>query len=231
MSLTFGVRPKLIMRQMLIRMLLLTGFGLLAFSHRSFAWSSRASRTENDIRQLSVAIRLFRDEFGRVPAPQQYWIELQHAGLWESPKAGAPLDAWGRPLVYRVPGRQGEFDLHSLGSDGIDQGGRLDDISSWAGVHDGFHWKSTWPAGRLALGGSIVLGLGCLLLFRYYPLRILAPIAAALVCFGVLLGCQLLMHPGIVPSRNQPLAIGSAVAGGLLVVLLTIVAKNARKMA
>ncbi|MHA3774863.1 hypothetical protein ACXR0O_25365 [Verrucomicrobiota bacterium sgz303538] len=107
----------------------------------------------------------------------------------------------------------------------------LDDVSNWAGVNDGFHWKSTWPAGRTTIGCSVVLGLGCLLLARFYPLRIIAPLSGALMCLGIMLGCPILMHPGIVPSRNGPLAIGTAVAFCLGAALLIVFTANVRKRA
>ncbi|MHA3774862.1 type II secretion system protein GspG [Verrucomicrobiota bacterium sgz303538] len=68
---------------------------------------------------LSVALNGYRAEFGHLPPPQEYWSELQRARmLWESLHPGPPLDDWGRPFVYRVPGRHGDFDLFSCGPDG-----------------------------------------------------------------------------------------------------------------
>lgn len=39
---------------------------------------------------------------------------------WRGPylKKAVPLDPWGRPYVYRVPGEKGDFDLLSYGKDG-----------------------------------------------------------------------------------------------------------------
>jgi len=46
---------------------------------------------------------------------------------------GEPLDAWGRPFVYRLPGLGADYDLISLGADGKPGGEDLDaDISSAA---------------------------------------------------------------------------------------------------
>jgi len=43
-------------------------------------------------------------------------------------------DGWGRPFIYRVPGRVNShaFDLFSMGLDGVDDGGRGDDITNWS---------------------------------------------------------------------------------------------------
>jgi type II secretion system (T2SS) protein G len=48
--------------------------------------------------------------------------------------AGAPFDdAWGRPLIYRLPGAGNDYDLLSLGANGIEGGDGLNaDISSAA---------------------------------------------------------------------------------------------------
>jgi general secretion pathway protein G len=39
---------------------------------------------------------------------------------WNGPYLGraVPLDPWGRPYVYRMPGEKGDFDLMSYGKDG-----------------------------------------------------------------------------------------------------------------
>ena len=39
---------------------------------------------------------------------------------WNGPylKKAVPIDPWGRPYVYRRPGRNGDFDLVSYGRDG-----------------------------------------------------------------------------------------------------------------
>jgi general secretion pathway protein G len=39
---------------------------------------------------------------------------------WNGPylRKRVPLDPWGRPYLYRIPGEKGEFDLVSYGKDG-----------------------------------------------------------------------------------------------------------------
>ena len=39
---------------------------------------------------------------------------------WNGPylRKAIPLDPWGKPYVYRIPGEKGDFDLISLGKDG-----------------------------------------------------------------------------------------------------------------
>ena len=43
-----------------------------------------------------------------------------------------PLDPWGHPYVYRIPGQHGDYDLLSLGIDGQEGGdGEGTDIVNW----------------------------------------------------------------------------------------------------
>ncbi|MCJ8157594.1 type II secretion system major pseudopilin GspG [Sphingomonas sp. LaA6.9] len=43
-----------------------------------------------------------------------------------------PDDPWGRPYLYAVPGRNGTFDVYSLGADGAEGGeGENADIGNW----------------------------------------------------------------------------------------------------
>jgi general secretion pathway protein G len=43
-----------------------------------------------------------------------------------------PMDPWGRPYIYKVPGEHGEYDLVSYGKDGQPGGtGEASDIVNW----------------------------------------------------------------------------------------------------
>jgi general secretion pathway protein G len=53
---------------------------------------------------------------------------------WDGPylKKAVPLDPWGNPYVYTIPGQHGEFDLLSYGKDGQPGGtGEAADITNW----------------------------------------------------------------------------------------------------
>ncbi|NGZ06393.1 MAG: type II secretion system major pseudopilin GspG [Magnetococcales bacterium] len=46
--------------------------------------------------------------------------------------ARSPRDPWGRPYLYLRPGVHGEFDLYTLGADGVEGGdGDQADIGNW----------------------------------------------------------------------------------------------------
>lgn len=104
---------------------------------------ARISATEAQIRTLANAVRLFQSQQGFLPTQQQGLEALVQApsrpplaprfpegGYLESRQV--PVDAWGNPFLYLIPGRGGEaFEIISYGRDGIEGGTGPDaDISS-----------------------------------------------------------------------------------------------------
>lgn len=70
--------------------------------------------------------------------------------LDDLPAPGAPLDAWGNPFVYRVPGLGADYDLLSLGADNEEGGEGLDaDISSAAGASLVATWFDYTPTSAI----------------------------------------------------------------------------------
>ncbi len=58
------------------------------------------------------------------PIPRQW----QKGGYLEA----LPLDPWGNPYLYDVPGERGDYDIYSYGADGVAGGVEQDkDIYSW----------------------------------------------------------------------------------------------------
>lgn len=75
---------------------------------------------------------------GRFPTPQQglQALRMQPDGesRWRGPylKKDVPKDPWGNAYVYRSPGRNGGYEIASLGADGREGGdGENADINSW----------------------------------------------------------------------------------------------------
>lgn len=89
---------------------------------------SEAARIQ--IESLSQALDLYRLDVGAYPTQAQGLQALvtrpAEARRWNGPYLkgdSAPLDPWGRPYVYRVPGSNGrDYDLYSLGADGAEGG-------------------------------------------------------------------------------------------------------------
>ena len=73
---------------------------------------------------LGAAVDSFHVDNGRLPTNEEALKALieRPAGLgtWDGPyikKKDSLIDPWGEPYKYRVPGRNGEYDVYSFGSD------------------------------------------------------------------------------------------------------------------
>lgn len=84
------------------------------------------------IAALETALENYRVDTGRLPTQEQGLIALDKAPSnetkWAGPylKKSMPLDPWGNPYQFRVPGEKAEIDVFSLGKDGK-PGGTADD--------------------------------------------------------------------------------------------------------
>lgn len=98
----------------------------------------KAEIAKIQIDQLEGALGLFRFDVGRYPSSAEGLNALiQNPGMdnWSGPylnKASLPKDPWGRDYQYRAPGQFGDYDLYSLGADGVEGGeGDNQDVTSW----------------------------------------------------------------------------------------------------
>jgi general secretion pathway protein G len=73
---------------------------------------------------LEKALDQYRLDIGRYPDPELGLNALvakpANEPKWAGPylRKDVPLDPWGKPYVYRIPGDKHEFDLVSFGKDG-----------------------------------------------------------------------------------------------------------------
>ena len=73
---------------------------------------------------LEKALDQFRLDTGHYPNAEIGLKALSerptNVPKWNGPylRKAIPLDPWGKPYVYRVPGEKGDFDLISYGKDG-----------------------------------------------------------------------------------------------------------------
>jgi len=87
------------------------------------------------VSELESALMLFAFDTGRFPTSVEGLQALVQnpTGLnsWDGPylKKGVPNDPWDRPYLYKHPGDHGDFDLCSVGADGVE--GTEDDICNW----------------------------------------------------------------------------------------------------
>lgn len=95
------------------------------------------------IKNLETALKLYKLDNGIYPSTEQGLAALvekptvgqipnkyKAEGYLESKKV--PKDPWGNDFAYLSPGEHGDYDLYSLGADGVKGGeGKNADIESW----------------------------------------------------------------------------------------------------
>ena len=85
---------------------------------------SEISTAQAQMEALARALDVYRIDTGSYPQTHQGLAALvappPETRGWNGPYLlkGGPLDPWGQPYVYRAPGQNAEFDLHSLGKEG-----------------------------------------------------------------------------------------------------------------
>jgi general secretion pathway protein G len=102
---------------------------------------ARAARAKQDIRAIGAALDLYRLDNFSYPTTEQGLEALitKPSGMLEGSnwKKGGylnsfPTDPWNKPYLYLQPGSHGEYDLYSLGADGVEGGTEAGaDITNW----------------------------------------------------------------------------------------------------
>jgi general secretion pathway protein G len=96
---------------------------------------ARVTAAKADLRTIASALKTYRLDNGAYPTTEQGLAALVERTTVEPvptrwPEDGylpdVPVDPWGRPYVYRSPGRDRGFDLMSYGRDGEEGGEGLD---------------------------------------------------------------------------------------------------------
>ena len=102
--------------------------------------TSRTQTAKVQIKNVAAALQLFRLDVGRFPTPQEGLPALVTAPTqtppgWNGPylpQVSALNDPWGRPYRFAWPGKHGEVDVWSYGSDDAEGGtGEAADVGSW----------------------------------------------------------------------------------------------------
>jgi len=95
--------------------------------------SARHKTARLQIETVGQAVGYYQMDLGQFPSTQQGLGALLKATQanddWAGPyarNAQQLTDPWGRPLIYQMPGKNGKFDLMTLGADGK-EGGSGDD--------------------------------------------------------------------------------------------------------
>jgi general secretion pathway protein G len=104
---------------------------------------AKIESTKVQIRNFETGLKMYKLDNGVYPGTEQGLQALvakpttgaipkkwKEGGYLESSKV--PQDAWGNDFVYLSPGGHGDYDIYSLGADGVKGGeGKNADIESW----------------------------------------------------------------------------------------------------
>lgn len=85
--------------------------------------SSKVKTAQTQMQMLVTSMDAYRLDVGFYP---QNLNELRSSSeqRWDGPylPKSVPVDPWGNPYIYSVPGKNSEFDLMSYGADGKEGG-------------------------------------------------------------------------------------------------------------
>ena len=101
--------------------------------------SARSETAAIQLKNIESALELYYLDTGQYPNKNDGLKALleQPASLagWRGPyikKSSGILDPWGKVYIYKLPGEHGNFDLSSLGRDGLPGGeGEDKDLQNW----------------------------------------------------------------------------------------------------
>ncbi len=105
----------------------------------NYLGGARSDAANIQVSNLSTALDLCRLDVGRYPTTGEGLGSLvtppSGAERWNGPyvkKRESLIDPWGEPYGFRSPGRNGVYDLYSLGADKSEGGDGEDrDLTSW----------------------------------------------------------------------------------------------------
>jgi general secretion pathway protein G len=98
------------------------------------AQDAKIGATKTQISSIKGALDMFEQDNGHFPQNDEGLRALvekpsSNAAGWKKYLETMPVDGWGNPFVYRIPGTNGkEFDIISYGPDAREGGG--DDITN-----------------------------------------------------------------------------------------------------
>lgn len=102
--------------------------------------SSRTQTAKVQVKNIASALELYRLDVGRFPTPQEGLQALVTSPTpapagWNGPympQASALVDPWAHPYRFAAPGKHGEVDVWSYGSDDAEGGtGEATDVGNW----------------------------------------------------------------------------------------------------
>jgi general secretion pathway protein G len=99
---------------------------------------SQVTVVRDQFHAFGQALDQYRLDTGHYPTSEEGLNALMQKPTnetkWDGPylKKVVPADPWGNPYIYKLPGEHAEYDLISLGKDGVPGGsGEATDLGSW----------------------------------------------------------------------------------------------------
>jgi general secretion pathway protein G len=101
--------------------------------------TSRTQTARVQIENIQGALDHYQLDVGRYPSPDEGLDALVKApptaANWNGPylkKSSGLVDPWGQKYVYHIPGKHGDVDVYTLGSDHAEGGdGEAKDVGNW----------------------------------------------------------------------------------------------------
>ena len=101
--------------------------------------SSKSETAQVQVKNIDAAMKLLRLDAGRYPTTEEGLNALvtqpQQMPNWRGPylpNASALTDPWQNPYHYASPGKHGEIDIYTFGSDNAEGGtGEAKDLGNW----------------------------------------------------------------------------------------------------
>ena len=110
--------------------------GLVGINVRGYLIKAKRNAAKTEIATICDALEAFYTEYDRYPSNEEGLLVLTESSdrLPEALLDREPIDPWGEPYVYNQPGREGPYEVLTLGADGREGGdpGSADaDLGSW----------------------------------------------------------------------------------------------------
>jgi general secretion pathway protein G len=124
--------------EILVALTIIAIIGAIALPfYYNYVKKARVIAATEQIRVFETVIGDYQLDTAKLPTSLDALIKNPGLKSWDGPYLKLiPNDPWGNNYIYNVPGKRGDFDLISYGSDG-QKGGNKDasDISNWPEVN------------------------------------------------------------------------------------------------
>ncbi|QDU34577.1 Type II secretion system protein G precursor [Poriferisphaera corsica] len=108
--------------------------GVVTVSTRMYMSKAKVSASRMEIKTICSGLETFYTLYDRFPSSDEGLdvLTVAQEGEDQAILMQKLIDPWGKPYQYNSPGREGAYDVYSLGADGREGGeGSNADIGNW----------------------------------------------------------------------------------------------------